>query len=80
MLGAAMNGNFFDHIFDESRLSALETKFANYLSSSETSSRNVAEEKDKIKSLIVDISHQTKTHIANLMLYSELLLEEDLPK
>ena len=34
-------------------------------------------EKDKIKSLIADISHQTKTPIANLLLYSELLLEDD---
>ena len=37
------------------------------------------EEKNKIKSLIADISHQTKTPIANLMLYSELLSEEELP-
>ena len=37
-------------------------------------------EKDKIKALIADISHQTKTPIANLLLYSELLLEEELPQ
>ena len=43
------------------------------------SSRNVAQEKDKIKTLIADISHQTKTPIANLLLYSELLMEETLP-
>ncbi|WP_330370492.1 sensor histidine kinase [Butyrivibrio sp. AE3003] len=30
-------------------------------------------ERDKIKSLISDISHQTKTPISNLILYSELL-------
>ena len=35
-------------------------------------------EKDKIKQMISDISHQTKTPIANLMLYSELLSEEEL--
>ena len=39
----------------------------------------MAQEKDKIKSLIADISHQTKTPIANLLLYSELLMEETLP-
>ena len=33
---------------------------------------------DGIKSLIADISHQTKTPIANLLIYSELLMEEDL--
>ena len=79
MLDAAMAGSFSESGFDESKLSALETKFAHYLSAAETSSRNVAQEKDRIKSLIADISHQTNTPIANLLLYSELLMEEDLP-
>ena len=79
MLDAAMAGSFSESGFDESKLSALETKFAHYLSAAETSSRNVAQEKNRIKSLIADISHQTKTPIANLLLYSELLMEEDLP-
>lgn len=79
MLDAAMDGSFSESTFDESKLSALETKFAHYLFAAETSSRNVAQEKDRIKSLIADISHQTKTPIANLLLYSELLMEENLP-
>ena len=79
MLNAAMTGSFSETNFDESQLSALETKFAHYLSAAEASSRNVAQEKDKIKTLIADISHQTKTPIANLLLYSELLMEETLP-
>ena len=69
----------FETNFDESQLSALETKFAHYLSAAEASSQNIAQEKDKIKTLIADISHQTKTPIANLLLYSELLMEETLP-
>lgn len=80
MLDSAMNGTFSETSFDESKLSALETRFAHYLSSSKTSSENVSKEKDRIKSLIADISHQTKTPIANLMLYSELLLEDELPE
>ena len=80
MLDTAMDGSFSESTFDESKLSALETKFAHYLSAAETSSRNVAQEKDRIKSLIADISHQTKTPIANLLLYSELLMEENLGK
>ena len=59
MLDAAMTGSFSEITFDESQLSALETKFAHYLSAAEVSSRNVAQEKDRIKSLIADISHQT---------------------
>lgn len=78
MLEQAKNGTFQESSFDETRLSALETKFYHYLSSSETSARQVKREKDKIKTLIGDISHQTKTPIANLLLYSELLQEEAL--
>jgi signal transduction histidine kinase len=79
MLDTAMEGDFKEEDFDESRLSALETRFAQYLSSSAVSERVVSQEKDKIKTLIADISHQTKTPIANLLLYSELLKEEVLP-
>ena len=35
-------------------------------------------EKDKIKTLISDISHQTKTPVSNILLYSELLAEQNL--
>ena len=45
---------------------------------SKISSANVRSERDKIRELISDISHQTKTPIANLLLYSELLLSEDI--
>ena len=80
MLTVAMNGNFSEETFDETRLSALETKFAHYFQASAVSAQNVAAEKNKIKELIADISHQTKTPIANLILYSDLLREEDLPE
>lgn len=79
MLDAAIDGTFTETTFNESELSALETRFSSYLSASATSAENVAAEKDKIKTLIADISHQTKTPISNLLLYSELLLEDDLP-
>lgn len=78
MLTLAINGEFTEDTFDESLLSALETKFAHYLSASALSAQNVATEKDRIKTFIADISHQTKTPIANLQLYGELLLKENL--
>lgn len=78
MIDAAADGEYSETKFDESRLSALETKFSNYLSSSNTSSKNIMKEKEKIKTLISDISHQTKTPISNLILYSELIEEVDL--
>lgn len=78
MLEQAKNGTFREENFDETRLSALEMRFFQYLTAGVTSAENVRQEKDKIKSLIGDISHQTKTPIANLLLYSELLQEEAL--
>ena len=78
MIDSAADGEYSETKFDESRLSALETKFSNYLALSNTSSKNIMKEKEKIKTLISDISHQTKTPISNLILYSELIEEEDL--
>lgn len=78
MLRAATEGEFTESAFDETRMSRLETELAHYLSASAMSARYVEREKEKIKTLIADISHQTKTPIANLLLYSELLAEEEL--
>ena len=76
MLESAMEGNFTEASFDESLLSALESSFAHYLAASTVSARKVDAEKEKLKSLIGDISHQTKTPIANILLYTQLLKEQ----
>lgn len=78
MLTIAMNGSFSEQNFDESRLSALESRLARYLTASALSERNVREQKDQISALISDISHQTKTPVANLQLYAQLLSEQPL--
>lgn len=78
MLDSAIDGEISETSFDESMTSLLESKLHEYLSSSSLSAQKIEEEKDKIKTLISDISHQTKTPIANLILYSDLLAEEDL--
>lgn len=80
MLDSAIDGDFTESAFDESVLSAVEAKMARFLSSCTVSSKNLTAEKDKIKSLISDISHQTKTPIANILLYSQLLGEHELPE
>ena len=77
MLDAAIRGEFREETFDESLLAAVETKLAHYLSASAVSARNLQEERDKIKVLIADISHQTKTPIANVLLYTQLLEEQE---
>ena len=78
MLDIAMQGEFTENSFDETMLSALESKLAHYLAASTVSARTVAADKDKLKTLIGDISHQTKTPIANILLYTQLLSEQPL--
>lgn len=78
MLEAAIDGRFTEETYDESRLSALESRLARYLTSSALSARKVQEQKDQISALISDISHQTKTPVANLQLYAQLLAEQPL--
>jgi signal transduction histidine kinase len=76
MLDSALNGNFTEKTYDESKLSYLESKLNRYLNISLSSEKNLAAEKDRIKTLISDISHQTKTPIANIVLYAQLLAEQ----
>ena len=76
MLDAAIEGSFTEDSFDESMLSALESKLARYLAKSAVSARNVQAEKEKLKALIGDISHQAKTPMANILLYTQLLMEQ----
>ena len=80
MLDDAMRGSFTEQCFDESMRSAVEAKLSQYLEASTVSARNLQAEKDKIKALISDISHQTKLPIANVLLYTQLLAEQDLPQ
>lgn len=78
MLEQAINGVFTEMDFNESLLSEVESNMSKYLSASEVSAKNVEEEKKMLHHLISDISHQTKTPLANIKLYAELLKEADL--
>ena len=59
-------------------LSKTESKMVDFLSNSNLPNKNIKLEQDRIKSLIEDISHQIKTPIANILLYSELLKEKSI--
>lgn len=78
MLDAAIDGSFTESTFDESLYSVVENTLSEYLNASETSGRRMAKEKDRIKALIADISHQTKTPVSNILIYTELLKEQGL--
>ena len=75
MLDDAISGSFEESRFDESELSKLQSKLMRYLSSASMSERKLQEEKSRIEELITNISHQTKTPLTNIMMYSELLCE-----
>ena len=77
MIQSALDGAFRADTFDESLSASVENKLAEYLAVSETQREKTEAEQEMTKTLIADISHQTKTPIANLLLYTELLKEED---
>lgn len=79
MLDEAIDGTFTAAHFDESRLSAVEAKMQRYLEASGTTKAQLSEQKARIQGLIADVSHQTKTPIANILLYAELLDDKPLP-
>lgn len=79
MIDNAIEGRPIENGFDESKMSALETKLSRFLAANSATKTQLAEEKTKINELISDISHQTKTPLSNILLYTQLLSERDLP-
>lgn len=75
MLDAAIDGEFHESDYDESKLSQVESKWKHFLGASALSKENLEKEKENVKSLVSDISHQTKTPMANMKLYAALLKE-----
>ncbi len=75
MLDDAVGGVFLESHFDETTISSLESSMRHYITMSEFNKSALSAEKDKIKELISDISHQTKTPAANILLYANLLAE-----
>ena len=76
MLDAAMDGTFVESDYDESRLSRLESRWKEFLGSSVLSNQNLETERHRLETFISDISHQTKTPMTIIKMYSELLREE----
>lgn len=75
MLDDAIAGTFAESSFTEKQLSKIESKLYRYLNKGTTSLKQINSEKDAIKTLISDISHQTKTSVSNILIYSQLLCE-----
>lgn len=78
MIDEAMDGTFSETDYEETELSKLEVKWKRFLTSAKLSNQKTEEERKNIKELVSDISHQTKTPLANILLYSQLLEEQNL--
>ncbi|MGN1377781.1 MAG: sensor histidine kinase [Dorea sp.] len=75
MLDEAIAGTFREDDYDESKLSKVESKWKHFLGASVLAKDNLEKEKERVKELVSDISHQTKTPMANIKLYASLLEE-----
>lgn len=78
MLDQAIAGNFEEKNYNESQLSRLEAKLFRFLSVSRLSLHRLEEQKNQIQQTVSDLSHQTKTPLANLLFYTEYLSEKEL--
>ena len=76
MLDEAMDGRFVESNYDETKLSRLESKWKEFLGTSVISAQNLEAERHRLEQFISDISHQTKTPMTNIKMYTELLREE----
>ena len=76
MLDDALNGTFSESNYDETKLSRLESKWKEFLGTSVLSNQNLEAERHRLEQFISDISHQTKTPMTNIKMYTELLCEE----
>lgn len=78
MVDNAIDGKPVESGFDETKMSALETKLSDYIAASCMAKEQLMEEQEKIHRLVSDISHQTKTPLSNILLYTQLLGEGNL--
>ncbi|ULO08316.1 HAMP domain-containing histidine kinase [Paenibacillus sp. 19GGS1-52] len=76
LVDSAVNGRKLKSHYEETSLSLMEHKLMRYIDISRSNEQNIIIEKNKIKGLISDISHQTKTPLSNIMVYSQLLAEK----
>jgi signal transduction histidine kinase len=74
----AANGDINAISYDESVASALGDKIIRYINADKDFLASVKNERNNIKTLISDISHQIRMPVSNLLLYSGLLMEKEI--
>lgn len=79
MIEEAMEGNFREMHFDEDIHSATEARLAQFLAANRTVLAKTEKQQKQLSELLSDISHQIRTPLTNIRLYTQLLTEEELP-
>lgn len=77
-LDRAIGGEIQDTLYDESMDAAVAERLNRIVRISGMNQERAERERDMVKSLISDISHQVRTPLANIMLYAGLLRERDI--
>ena len=75
-LDQALAGKKLDHVYDETLDSAIRERLNRMIEITEIQKGRAEAERDIVKSLISDISHQVRTPLASIMLYTGLLKEQ----
>ncbi len=75
-----MKGNEVFSVLNDDMLSKLQSQVIKLTNILKAQNTKIKSERDEIKSLISDISHQLKTPLANLKLYYELLQDTSISK
>ncbi len=77
-LDRALGGSPLEISYNELAWSAIDERLERLAYISQDRKEKAASERDAIKSLVSDISHQVRTPLTNIMLYSGLLYEKEL--
>lgn len=79
ILDEAIAGKMEQREFSESYTSKLEEKLGTFLQTKQRQKQMLSSEEERVKELISNIAHQTKTPLTNISIYSQLLSEKELP-
>ena len=79
MLDRAIAGGFVEDTFNETELSALESRLARFLQGSASARKTIEGEQAAVKTLIADISHDLKTPITVIAGYIDAICDGKVP-
>lgn len=76
LLDQAASGHLPSPLDEDTELALFQTKLSRFVIIKDKALRTAKQQKGQVETLLADISHQTKTPIANILLYSQLLEEK----